>query len=312
MITSSATRMNTLDREQVTALSASASPRASESPAKAASVCRFLAYVVRSPMPVTSLVPDTVTEFLSLARENPDGWGQAAWLGDEIRVDRSLQSASDDPRFLAVAEQPLGDMGIVHLRAATPPLRINYENSHPFVRGRLMMAHNGAIFPQENLDDILPPDCRLKPTGSTDSERYFLAVLHEIQRGADPVTALRRTISRILERFAPSCLNALLLTEDCLYAVSWHQPEPYREEYYRLFTAEVLKTYFDIRYRLDDVGIVLASTGWSQDGWHTISQGHVLKVRRQTLELTEHDLFYTASRRIVDDEAVVACGSDGP
>ena len=56
-----------------------------------------------------------------------------------------------------------------------------------------------------------------------------------------------------------------------------------REEYYRLFTAEVLKTYFDIRYRLDDVGIVLASTGWSQDGWHTISHGHVLEVRRQTL-----------------------------
>jgi len=40
-------------------------------------------------------------------------WGQAAWHGDEIRVERSLVSAGDDPAFLEVAARALGDMGIV-------------------------------------------------------------------------------------------------------------------------------------------------------------------------------------------------------
>ncbi len=260
-------------------------------------MCRFLAYAAAVPTPVASLVPASLLlEFVALARENPDGWGQAAWNGDDIRVERSLVSAGEDPRFGEVAAQALGDMGIVHLRSATPPLPVTMENSHPFIRDGLMMAHNGAIYPQETLDDILVPGGRYEPRGTTDSERYFLAIAEEIARGADPVTAIRRTVARILERFQPSCLNAFLTTDDHLYAISWHQPEPYRPEYYRLFSPEVLETYFEIRYALGDDGIVLASTGWGQPGCHTVRPDHILAVQRRTLELTEHDLFSTGSR----------------
>jgi len=266
-------------------------------------MCRFLAYVAHTPTPIASLVPATLAEFIALARENPDGWGQAAWHGDEIRVERSLVSAGEDPRFLEVAGQALGDLGIVHLRSATPPLPVNLTNNHPFIRDGLMMAHNGAIFPQETMDDMLLPGSSYVPEGTTDSERYFLAIAEEIDRGADPVTAIRRTVARILERFQPSFLNAFLATSDRLYAVQWHMPEPYREEYYRLFTPEVLKVYFDIRYALLDGGIVLGSTGWTQPGWPTVTRQHILEVQRHTLELTEHDLFSTASRRIDPDDA---------
>jgi predicted glutamine amidotransferase len=261
-------------------------------------VCRFLAYVTGAPAPVTKLLPNTLAEFIALARENPDGWGQAAYAGEQIRVERSLRSAGEDPAFLEVAGQALGDTGIVHLRAATPPLPIIFENSHPFVRGRLTMAHNGAIFPQEKMDDILVPGGRLRPHGTTESERYFLAIAEEIERGAEPVDAIRRTVARILDAFQPSCLNAFLIDDEHLYAVSWHQPEPYREEYYRLFSTEVLKTYFDLPDVHTGDSVLVASTGWSQQGWHTITAGHVLAVRRHTLELTEHDLFSPAAREI--------------
>ncbi len=266
-------------------------------------MCRFLAYVAHAPTPVAALVPATLAEFIALARENPDGWGQAAWHGDDVRVERSLLSAGDDPAFLEVANVALGDMGIVHLRSATPPLPVNLDNNHPFVRDGLVMAHNGAIFPHATMDDMLLPGTRHVPRGTTDSERYFLAIAEEIDRGADPVTAIRRTVARILERFQPSFLNAFLATSDRLYAVQWHMPEPYREEYYRLFTPEVLKVYFDIRYALVDGGLVLGSTGWTQPGWRTVTRGHVFEVTRGTLELTEHDLFSTASRRIDHDAA---------
>jgi predicted glutamine amidotransferase len=268
-------------------------------------MCRFLAYVAPGAAAVSDLVPETLSEFIGLARENPDGWGMAAWNGDRLRVERSLISAGDDPRFLELAQQPLGDIGIVHLRAATPPLEINDVNSHPFVLGDLMMAHNGAIFPQETLDDILPAGSSHTPRGDTDSERYFLAIIEHIERGATPIEAIRRTVSHILSRFQPSCLNAFFVTPETLYAVSWHQPEPYREEYYRLFTAEQLLTYFHIRYRMSPSGLVLASTGWNQEGWRTIAAGSVLAVSRTSIDMVEYDLFSERSVALKQNELLM-------
>ena len=131
-----------------------------------------------------------------MARKNADGWGMGFYNGAGPSVRRSLTSADADPEFLRLAATPLGDTGIVHLRSATPPLEVSHENSHPFVHGDLMMAHNGAIFPQEDLDAILPAAWRGRPRGATDSERYFLAVvaahgggLHA--RRGDPAHGLR-------------------------------------------------------------------------------------------------------------------------
>ena len=195
--------------------------------------------------------------------ENPNGWGARRGLerGD-IRVERSLVSAGEDPRFGEVAAQTLGDMGMVHLRSATPPLPVTMENSHPFIRDGLMMAHNGAIYPQETLDDILVPGGRYEPRGTTDSERYFLAIARRRSRAA-PIPSRRSAHRRAHPRAVPAELPQRLPHDgDHLYAISWHQPEPYRPEYYRLFSPEVLETYFEIRYALGDDGIVLASTGW--------------------------------------------------
>ena len=254
-------------------------------------MCRFLAYAAPRPTAVTDLVPRHLQEFIAMARKNADGWGMGFYNGARPSVRRSLTSADADPEFLRLAATPLGDTGIVHLRSATPPLEVSHENSHPFVHGDLMMAHNGAIFPQEDLDAILPAAWRGRPRGATDSERYFLAVVAAMEAGCTPVEAIRRTVSDILERFSPSCLNAFLITPDTLYATSWHQEEPYPDEYYRLFTEEELVAYFNLRYRLDAGGLVIASTGWGQPGWHTVSAGHVLAVRRHTLALAEYDLF---------------------
>jgi predicted glutamine amidotransferase len=262
-------------------------------------MCRFLAYAAPRPASITQLVPRHLREFIAMARKNADGWGMGYYDGSRgPSVIRSLRSADEDDEFMASAARRLGDTGIVHLRSATPPLKVTHENSHPFVHGKLMMAHNGAIFPQENLDDILPPGWRSRPNGTTDSERYFLAIVAAMEEGCTPVEAIRRTVCHILEDFQPSCLNAFLVTPDTLYATSWHQEEPYPDEYYRLFTEEELATYFHLRYRLDDDGLVIASTGWGQAGWHTVLAGHVLAVKRHELVLTEHDLFSDRHTRL--------------
>jgi predicted glutamine amidotransferase len=271
-------------------------------------MCRFLAYAAPRPRSIADLVPQHLQEFIAMARKNADGWGMGFYDGDRGPcVLRSLTSAEDDAEFLRRAAEPLGDTGIVHLRSATPPLEVSYANSHPFVHGDLMMAHNGAIFPQERLDRILPPGWRARMGGTTDSERYFLAIVAAMEDGCTPVEAIRRTVRQILEHFNPSCLNAFLVTPDTLYATSWHQEEPYPDEYYRLFTEEELATYFHLRYRLDDDGIVIASTGWGSTDWHTVSAGHVLAVERGALTLTEHDLF-TDRATPLDRSVVSAAG----
>jgi predicted glutamine amidotransferase len=213
---------------------------------------------------------------------------------------QSPHSAETDPAFTAAAAQPHGDTGIVHFRAATPGLEINPANSHPFTRGELMMAHNGAIFPQEKLDEILPPEWRNEPHGTTDSERYFLAIVAAMQDGLDEVAAIRRVVAHSLDRFLPTSLNAFLVTPRRLCAVNWFPDEPWRPEYYELLTGEQRKTYFDLSYRVDATGITITSTGWSAGKWHTISRGHILTVERGTLALHEHDLLSNRSRPLTE------------
>ena len=74
-------------------------------------------------------------------------------------------------------------MGLVHLRWATPGLPVEPRNTHPFRRGDVAMAHNGAIHPQDRLGELLPPAWERQLAGTTDSERYFLHV-HVRPRGA--------------------------------------------------------------------------------------------------------------------------------
>jgi predicted glutamine amidotransferase len=244
-------------------------------------VCRFLAYAAHRPTPLTSLLgPGGLDAFLGMAPWNRDGWGMG-WYDAQGRaqVQKSVRTASDDPAFVACAGTAHSDVGIVHLRAATPGLAVEPHNTHPFQHGDLLMAHNGAIYPQDRLDELVPPGYAARLRGTTDSERYMLAVLAGVEQGLDVVDAIDQAVHRISSAFAPSSLNALLLTPSALYAVGWHEPS-------RLPSIEFpgpMEQYFDLRYRVDDDAVVVASTGWPQEEWEVLPNHHVLVVDRATL-----------------------------
>ena len=122
-----------------------------------------------------------------------------------------------------LAREPLGGLGMVHLRWATPGLGINERNSHPFRYGPYVFAHNGAIHPQDRLPEMLPPDSERELVGTTDSERYFLLIMSRLAaNGGDMVAAIADAAADIDRRFEPNSLNAILLSPDKLYAVSWY------------------------------------------------------------------------------------------
>jgi predicted glutamine amidotransferase len=233
------------------------------------------------------LAEDGLRAFTALSDFHADGWGMAWYNGDGLRLRKSARRAAAEPDYAALVQHELGDLGLVHLRWATPGLGIGYHNSHPFRYGPYAFAHNGAIHPQDRLGEMLPADWEARLGGTTDSERYLLHLMWRLQaRGGDMIGAVADTIASIATRYAVNSLNAVLLAPAKLYVIAWHDPAriPVDELRRRGVAAEECGGYFHIAYRATPDAVVAASSGWPQPGWTPLPNGTVLTVDRVTLE----------------------------
>jgi predicted glutamine amidotransferase len=251
-------------------------------------VCRLLGYCSRADASLADLIgPDGLREFTGLCALHGDGWGMAWYEGSEPVIRKSPLRADSEPEFDKLAHEPVGDLGLVHLRWATPGLSINERNSHPFRHGQYVLAHNGAIHPQARLPEMLPPSAERELTGTTDSERYFLLIMSRLAaHGGDVVAAIADAANDVGRRFEPNSLNAILLSPDRLYAICWYDPERIPEAKLRrhgYHRADEIAAYFDLAYRATPGAVVVASSGWQQDGWTPLANRHVLVVDRHTL-----------------------------
>jgi predicted glutamine amidotransferase len=221
-------------------------------------MCRLLGYCARDHASVTELIGEpSLDAFTALSAWHGDGWGMAARSGGAITVAKSPHRAIEDPDYQRLAKEQLGDTAL---------------------------AHNGAIHPQDRLPELLPPDWEQRLTSGTDSERYFLHIMSGVDTHGDVVKAVTDTVGYISSEFAPNSLNAILLGPDALYAIKWHNPELIPLESIRARNSpEVPELYFDLAYRRTPEALVVASTGWPQDGWTPLPNGSVLVVDRATL-----------------------------
>ena len=96
--------------------------------------------------------------FTALSHLHCDGWGMAWYDADRPQVRKSPRRAAEEPEYAKLAQGALGDLGLLHLRWATPGLGIGDPNSHPFRFGPYTFAHNGAIHPQDQLGEMLPAE----------------------------------------------------------------------------------------------------------------------------------------------------------
>jgi predicted glutamine amidotransferase len=259
-------------------------------------------------------------DFTKLSGFHGDGWGMAWYDGQQAQVEKSPERAADAPAYRELAHRRLGDLGLVHLRRATPGLPVEARNSHPFRQGATMMAHNGAIHPQDRLGELLTAAWKRRLTGTTDSEHYFLNVMSRLQDGpagpagpagssgpagsfgsfgclghGDLIAALDDAVTDIDRAFTANSLNAIFLTPDALYALCWYHPD-------RIPPAAVAQHgysgppehYFDLAYLESDSSVVVASSGWRQDGWAAVPNRHVLVIDRETLRTKVEPLYPTA------------------
>jgi predicted glutamine amidotransferase len=253
-------------------------------------MCRLLGYCSRDAASVGELLGDAgLRAFTSLSCLHGDGWGMAWYAGAKPASWKSAARADGDADYEKLAGQPLGDLGLVHLRWATPGLGVNDANTHPFQYGECTFAHNGAVYPQDRLGEMLPPEWERRLGGTTDSERYFLHLMWRLSaRDGDMVAAIADTTADITSRYTASSLNAILLSPDALYAISCYDRSRVPADLLRQLghgdEPDEVAAYFDLAYQVTDDAVLVASSGWPMPGWRPLPSGHVLVADRHTLE----------------------------
>ncbi|HEX4755281.1 MAG TPA: class II glutamine amidotransferase [Candidatus Dormibacteraeota bacterium] len=267
-------------------------------------MCRLLAWAARDARTCAeALGAEDLDGFTELSRQHADGWGTAWYPPDEDAADhpptikRSTRCAADDPRFAELTLGARSDAGFVHLRWATPGLPVVIANTHPFVHGQLAFAHNGAIHPQGRLDDILPAGWRTQMHGTTDSERYFLAVAARLAEGASVLESVGDVVRRIFADFEPTSLNAMLLAPDALYVISAHDPArvpPMGASSGGTSSSTQPDTgFYDLHLRMRGDSMVVASSGFAQpaeEGWEPLESMALLRIERGTLRTSVDSL----------------------
>ena len=241
-----------------------------------APMCRLLGWATRAPTTLRELLgEDDLVDFTGLSTQHGDGWGVARPAGAAVKVHKRPDAAHASRSFRAWARTAASDLGMAHLRWATMGLSIGIENTHPFTDGRVAFAHNGSVLSPASLDPLVDPEIARLRRGTTDSERYFLALLTRMADGAPPQDALLDTVDEIARTSPFTSLNCLLMTPCELIALCRYDPagplEDKDPEYYRL------------RYRVTDDAVVVSSSGWGRN-WQELANGDLLVVRRGSLE----------------------------
>jgi glutamine amidotransferase len=163
------------------------------------------------------------------SHRHPHGWGIGWYQGRRVVLRRGLLPAHADQAFLEAARAARSRIIVAHVRdASIGPVRP--ENTHPFVHGRWLFAHNGTVSRYRRsaplraaIEAEIDPSLRAWLRGDTDSERCFLlfltrlsartrldrAGLPEVRRALAETTEL---VARLADGRAtgPSSLNFLV------------------------------------------------------------------------------------------------------
>lgn len=229
-------------------------------------MCRLLGLVAKDAVPIVDCLATAPRSLSTLSREHPDGWGVAlSSVGDEgWRVFRSTERAHACAEFQRVATQGGAPIVIAHVRQKTVG-HTSIENTHPFVRGRWVFAHNGTIRDLSALERRASASRLAEVRGDTDSERLFAFFLtrldeaaatggHDVELATGVLAEATRELRGIAELGA---YNYLLSDGAALFAHRFGR------------TLHLLRR---------EHATLVASEALTDEAWHAVEEGTFLRI----------------------------------
>jgi predicted glutamine amidotransferase len=135
--------------------------------------------------------------------------------------------------------------------------------------------HNGTIRPSDTAEQFINDKYRSLITGTTDSERFFYALLSQIDE-LGLVEGVRKTVNLVRAIADYSAINIMVQTPDTLIAVC---------EFNEANTSEWSgPDHYELRFAVRGDDFLIASTGWGNTDWQHLDNHQMLVVNRSTLE----------------------------
>jgi glutamine amidotransferase len=187
-------------------------------------MCRLLGIVSSEPVDFRVLLAEGRRSLQSLGQEHDDGWGLASCSAGSWDVHKGTRPAPRDDRFRRRAAGARGEVLVSHVRKRTVG-STRKENTHPFVSGRWVFAHNGTITGTADVRRGVSKARAAEIHGDTDSEVFFAYLLTELDRaglsgeraGPDTDVLLGRVAADCRARAGFGSFNFLLSDGESCY-----------------------------------------------------------------------------------------------
>jgi predicted glutamine amidotransferase len=148
-------------------------------------------------------------------------------------------------------------------------MAVNENNTHPFSYQDITFIHNGSITPPDCLDPLIDKKYLQLAKGNTDSERYFLYLLTQIEKHGF-IDGVKTGLSYIKYNCTYSSINMMIQNHQSFIAACIYNqgkiPDRFKDQ----------SDYYHLKFTTHNGQVVVASSGWNQEGWIVIPNGSVL------------------------------------
>ena len=101
-------------------------------------------------------------------------------------------------------------------------------------------------------------------------------------RRSNLIEGVKSTIRELRDNFKYSGINSMFLDGRNLMVVcEFNEDDEHNQK---------TPGYYELRFRADSEHLIVASSGWGQDGWRLIPNHHALIVNRKTLEFRVEEI----------------------
>ncbi len=241
-------------------------------------MCRLLGYSSNTPTTFSEAVGSNFNQFVSLANDHCDGWGIATTNNHRADLYKEPVAATKSAHFKEQLEKHKSKAALLHLRWATEGMPVNENNTHPFTYQDINFIHNGSITPPTDLDPLIDKKYLSLAKGTTDSERYFLYLLTQIEKHGF-IDGVKAGLSYIKNNCTYSAINMMIINDNTFMAACIYNQDKIPDKF------KSSPDYYHLKYTTLDGQVVVASSGWNQNGWQEIPNGSVLVVDRVVRDL---------------------------